>query len=232
MRGRKATKLFVLLGLLCLATGVVLAQGTPILRRWLIGGGGTQNGPAINGSTSLQGALGEPIAGRSSNGNVSLVSGFWSKTAATPEPTPTPGPLYLPVILQDYGWAAKCAPENNYCEGENDLDPTFDEWKTAYGRLKPSTAYCAYPNDLSDYYYFDTYTTEKTNIKLTNYRATGQLLLYRHRDGQDPEFVDRRWNGPTMEMQLDLRAARYYVRVYTTSNTNSDHLYCLTITHP
>ncbi|UCC61553.1 MAG: DNRLRE domain-containing protein [Anaerolineae bacterium] len=133
--------------------------------------------------------------------------------------------VYLPAVLKNVSSCAPpCSASNNYCEDH-------DSWGTAYGPLCFSTAYRAYPDDTTDYYYFELSTTQHVTIQVQNYQATGDLILYRHREGDEPESVAN-WGkgGSTMTIARSLGAGKYYVRVYTTAGKNATHLYTLTVT--
>jgi hypothetical protein len=68
--------------LLCCLVLVVgtLAQGTTIINRWVISGGG--NPSSVTGVT-LNDTLGQPIVGPSSGGNVWLGAGYWGGARPT-----------------------------------------------------------------------------------------------------------------------------------------------------
>jgi CSLREA domain-containing protein len=86
---------------LALAASLALAQssGQVSVRRWVVGAGG---GQAAIGGRALQGSIGQPAIGTSSNASVQLAAGFWpgvlaptggpsaTATSATPGPSPTP----------------------------------------------------------------------------------------------------------------------------------------------
>jgi len=82
------------LGLLLLEiVSVALAQGTPLIHHWIIGGGG---GTAVGGDVSLGSTLGQAIAGPSSGGNVAICVGFWSGRPTAVGHTV----FYLPLLLR------------------------------------------------------------------------------------------------------------------------------------
>lgn len=85
-------KVIPLLLLLLVVTDVALAQGTPLIIRWVIGGGG---GTATGGNVSLSSALGQALAGPSSGGNVAISTGFWSGSLAAAKYT-----VCLPLVLR------------------------------------------------------------------------------------------------------------------------------------
>jgi hypothetical protein len=95
-----------------------------------------------------------------------------------------------------------------------------------------ATAYQAYPEDGTDYYFFELYADRSVTVSLQNYQATGDLILYSHREGDEPLSMAS-WGrgGSTMTIgPLALSAGKYYVRVYTTAGENSATLYSLTVT--
>jgi len=94
----------VLLVLLCLVAGVALAQGGVSLRSWLIGGGGSTQ--TSSGGVSLASALGQAVAGRRSNGQVELQSGFWA--GGGPSGPPEMHYVYVPVIPDAYYLLLPC----------------------------------------------------------------------------------------------------------------------------
>jgi len=207
MNGRKITGPLILLLLLCLISGVVLAQGTVVIGRWSLNSGG---GVASGGDVSLHSALGQAVAGSSSGGDVVLLSGFWSGGPAHT--------IYLPVTLRNYF-------VNPYEDN--------DSWENAYGPLAFGAEYRAYPDDDTDYYYFDLSATGNVTIRVENYQAIGDLILYRHRAGDEPEYVAN-WGkgGSTMTVgPLSLQPGKYYVRVYTAGGHNTASLYILTMTN-
>jgi hypothetical protein len=74
-------RLFAVLGMLLLLAAVAAAQGNPAIDRFIIGGGG--HVPATGGNVSLGSALGQAVAGRSSSGNVLVMSGLWAGGGAS-----------------------------------------------------------------------------------------------------------------------------------------------------
>jgi hypothetical protein len=85
--GRRAS---ILLGALLLLAVLVLpaiAQtGGPYLWYTIAGGGGMSSA----GGATLGGSIGQPVAGMSSTGGYTLVSGFWHPDVITITPTPAP----------------------------------------------------------------------------------------------------------------------------------------------
>ena len=108
-RLKKRNKLVILtfIGFFLLVTGsVILAQGSTPFIGWKVfsNGGGLSTAPNV----SIQSTLGEPIVGRSSNGNgdVELHAGYQQgdvvAPAITPVATQTPRgeKIYLPLIVK------------------------------------------------------------------------------------------------------------------------------------
>ena len=68
-------------------------------------------------------------------------------------------------------------------------------------------------------------------IRVEDYQATGQLLLYRDVPENPPELVTSYGGGgTTMVISRALPADRYYARVYTTGGQNTTWFYRLTLT--
>ncbi len=90
--GQMRFKRWSLLGYLvvaCLFLGVVLAAGEQIPRQVIVSSGGQVSA----GNVQLQSAIGQPLAGSVSNGNLALCSGFlWCATDDTS--------VYLPLIVK------------------------------------------------------------------------------------------------------------------------------------
>ena len=135
--------------------------------------------------------------------------------------------VHLPATLAGYynceDCAPPCDPSNNYCE-DNDTS-----WE-AYGPLAPGVPYRAYPNDQDDYYFFELTSAQSVLVWLTNYQATGDLLLYRRTPNGDRELVGH-WGmgGSEMEISRTLQAGTYYVRVYTARYHTDLYLYTLQV---
>jgi hypothetical protein len=112
--------------------------------------------------------------------------------------------------------------------GPREIEPnnTLGE---ANGPILLNRTYQGFPNDLSDYYYFDLNTTRQLDITLTG--ITGQdpqLHLYRdssaNRVGYDP-------NAP-YSISYNAPPGRYWVRVVVVGNYNSSSLYTLRVNNP
>jgi len=211
--------LAALLAALLLLPGLSRAmQSTSYAINWdVIGAGG---GPASSSSFALNATLGQGVVGPAASGSFQVGAGYWVLGGQYS--------LFLPVVLRDYStvaFAEPCSTANNYCED-------YDGWQTAYGPLAFDTAYQAYPDDGTDYYYFELDADRSVTVALQNYQATGDLILYQHREGDEPDWVAS-WGqgGSSMTLgPLSLTAAKYYVRVYTTGGENSTALYSLTVT--
>jgi hypothetical protein len=84
----------LIVGLFFLA-GAALAQGTPSVDWWVIGGGG---GSASNGGTSLDGTIGQSAVASSENGTTHLDSGFWGGAVSGTDGVE----IYLPFMVRQY----------------------------------------------------------------------------------------------------------------------------------
>ena len=198
--------------LMLLVAGSVLAQGAPAISRWNIGGGG---GVASGGNVVLHGALGQGIAGPSSGGNVMISAGFWAGG-------PVRHAVYLPLVVRNLIlYALPCGPGNNYCEDN-------DTWQQAYGPLQPDVEYTAYPDDAEDFYFILLPTAAQVTLSVTNYKASGWLILYNENYteiGKEPARNNQIIAGP-----YNLGAGKYYIRIYTSQPYNSTDRYTLIVT--
>jgi len=88
----KAGKIILALAVLLLLTSVALANGTPSIDWWVIGGGG---GHAEADPYTLDGTVGQPVVGVVSNAPYELCPGFQGGAGAEYK-------IYLPVILRNY----------------------------------------------------------------------------------------------------------------------------------
>ncbi|MBU0495304.1 MAG: hypothetical protein KKA73_22740 [Chloroflexi bacterium] len=69
--------LLAALGLLGLAGGAALAQGSAAIEWWVLAGGG---GRVSSGAVVLYDTLGQPVVGSASGGNITLGDGYWYGT--------------------------------------------------------------------------------------------------------------------------------------------------------
>jgi hypothetical protein len=85
----KRTCLLITLAVLLVATGAVLAAGTPAISRDVIAAGG---GRISAGDYTLSATVGQPLTGRAVVGSSDLCVGFWCGLARYD--------LFLPLILR------------------------------------------------------------------------------------------------------------------------------------
>jgi len=79
---------------LALATVAVLAQGNSLaIRRWVIAGGG---GSAGSDGVSIRDTVGQPVIGRSAEGDISLSAGYWAGSVSGATYT-----YYFPIVMRD-----------------------------------------------------------------------------------------------------------------------------------
>ena len=202
-------KAIPLLLLLLLSAGVVLAQGTPAINRWVIGGGG---GTATGGNVSLSSALGQALAGPSSGGDVAISAGFWCGGAAVVTHT-----VYLPAVMCNF-FADFCEPNNSFNE--------------AHCYLTSGTTYHAYifsEADKEDYYKIRLDTSHTIEIWLTDIPVGANYHLYLYNsahaqkgysgnpDNQDEHIL----TGSTMP------AGEYYIRVQRVTGYSTTQPYAL-----
>jgi hypothetical protein len=86
---RRAAVLLLGLAALLLAGTALAASSSYDLSWWTIGGGGR----SVSGSTALDGAIGQPVAGQVGQGSLVLSSGYLARPADVPQ-------AYLPMILE------------------------------------------------------------------------------------------------------------------------------------
>lgn len=216
MSNRKILVPLVLL-LLLLIGSMVLAQVTPAINRWVVGGGG---GTATGGNVSLSSTLGQALAGPSSGGDVAISVGFWSGG-------PTAHNIYLPMVARNLiSYAPPCGPGNNYCED-------YDSWQNPYGPLESDVSYSAYPNDANDYYYFVLRNTGAVTVRVTNYQAEGQVLVRDEALEEKGKAVEQAGGDGIMEVSISsLPSGKYYIQLYTApGHENSSDLYTLRVTY-
>jgi hypothetical protein len=93
-RRRNVKKKWIILGALAVSSllfvGVTLANGTPSIDWWGIGGGG---GSGTVGSTSLGGTIGQWVVGSDTTGTTQLCSGFWCGAVGEYR-------VFLPLVLR------------------------------------------------------------------------------------------------------------------------------------
>ncbi len=82
--------LSILVLLISLVVTHVIAAGTMEIDRYVIGSGGTTSG---SDPYTLNGTIGQPVAGPSSGAGLELCFGFWCKTSEVKI-------TFLPVILR------------------------------------------------------------------------------------------------------------------------------------
>jgi Bacterial pre-peptidase C-terminal domain./PKD domain. len=124
--------------------------------------------------------------------------------------------VYLPVVLRAY-FSNPCEPNDDHTQ--------------ACGPLASGQTYPNYPDDTEDWFYVEMGTAGNLQAVVTNYSATGNLLLYAEGNYNDPIAA---WGqgGSTMTVTKSVAAGTYYVRVYTASGFNTDQLYDLVSTYP
>jgi hypothetical protein len=88
---QKILILALVLALLLAVAGVVLANDGVKLPRWVLGGGASDSTAE---GVALRAALGQPVVGVVSSGDVTMGQGF--RCGATPEYT-----VYLPLVTRD-----------------------------------------------------------------------------------------------------------------------------------
>ena len=77
--------------------GVVLANGTPAIDWYVIGGGG---GHDQLGTYTLDATIGQAVVGTAMDAGFELCSGFWWAVSAGECRSYLP--IYLPLVLRDY----------------------------------------------------------------------------------------------------------------------------------
>ena len=79
--------------ILLMIAGTAFALSAPTIDWWVFGGGG---GTSSNGEITMNATIGQPLVGSSSDGDVSLHSGYWvSGTVSEQEYL-----NYLPLVLR------------------------------------------------------------------------------------------------------------------------------------
>jgi hypothetical protein len=128
---------------------------------------------------------------------------------------PTRASQYLPLVFyraQSIGWEQE--PNNTVA--------------TANGPLVSGMNYFGFPNDGSDYFFFQTTSRDQITIDLNNHTGQGiQLLLYYPAGnlvGRDIE--------PPYRLEYTGDPGRYYVRIYSTGGFNNTTPYTLRVVLP
>lgn len=210
---RLSKGLLLLTCLLTLCSGIVGAQSGPDMPRWVIGGGG---GTITGENVVIGGAMGQAIAGQVNGGDITLVGGFWTGGA--------PGVvenrhIYLPLVLRNF-FISPYEPNNSANE--------------AYGPLQNAHVYYAYPDDQEDWYYFNLPTVGTITVRVEQFSGGGgRLMVYTENDTTTP-VPGGYWStgGATMSVMPNLSSpGKYYIRVYTGSDTNTSTLYRLSVTY-
>jgi hypothetical protein len=92
MDRRKATALLVAFLCSLLLASVALANGTPAIDWYVIGGGG---GHVEAGVYALDGTIGQAVVGTATDTGYELCSGFWCGAVVEYR-------IYLPIVLKNY----------------------------------------------------------------------------------------------------------------------------------
>jgi hypothetical protein len=93
MDKQRAALLTAALACCLLVAGAALAQGTPVIGRWVVAAGG---GPASGGQVAMCSTLGQPIIGPAGGDSVSLGAGYWHGEGAVELK------VYLPLVLRGF----------------------------------------------------------------------------------------------------------------------------------
>lgn len=100
----------------------------------------------------------------------------------------------------------------------------------ANGPILLNRNYQGYPNDLSDYYYFELSTTRNINITLADITGKDPQLQLRDANNNLVGNIDA--TPPYGLARPNLPAGRYYVRVVVVANNNNSVLYTLRVNAP
>ena len=128
-----------------------------------------------------------------------------------------PYTVYLPLLTKsDYHPPYE---PNNSCE-------------TPYGPLVSDQVYLAYPDDLDDFYCFEVDTAKVVRITVNDYQATGQVLLYKACPSTPDNIIYHAEiiDNPTTFART-IGPGPIILRIYTSDNQNTDHLYELKVTY-
>jgi len=129
---------------------------------------------------------------------------------------------YIFAKWKGYGNAMDLRPVKIY------LPVTLKDYFPAQGPLENGKPYTDYPNTTNRWYYVDLDSNATLTVKVTNYMAVGQLLLYNYPYHQgDKPIVQYGSGGSTMSVSAQLSPGRYLIRVYTSGSYSSSQLYTL-----
>ena len=155
--------------------------------------------------------------------------------------------IIVTVLFWLLGWVGQYRSKNTSVP-TNPLPPEEvlpfeenDRQEEAYGPLLPGLVYLAPPNDQNDWYYFVLSQTSSVHITVNNYSAKGQVAVYVDNPGGDPPrepVANDGQGGRRMEIPnellsnalRDLPPGRYYIRIYSVGDMNSNENYRLIFT--
>ncbi len=100
----------------------------------------------------------------------------------------------------------------------------------ATGPVKVGTNYYGYPNDQTDYFYFDMTTNGEISITLENLSGSGRQLILYYQSPDNPVVSDD--EEPFQIVRGNRPAGRYLVRIYVESNHNTTTPYTLRVNYP
>ena len=213
MNTRKIFGIAALLLVFCLFSGVVLAQVTLTVSRWIMGGsGGTSTGNNISLSTTL----GQGIGGLGNGNNVTIYTGLWHG----PEYS-----IYLPVVMRKYFTCDSYEPNDNRF-----LNP--------WGPLQSGQPYQAKlcTGDTEDNYYFEAGSTGQAQLRLqlpSSLIGHTAIWLYEQSDLSQPICGKAPVVQTDYAFSCSLPAlARYVLRLYTDGTSDNAHSYTIWVTHP
>ena len=98
----------------------------------------------------------------------------------------------------------------------------------ANGPLRSGLSYYGYPNDQSDYFFFQVASRGQITVDLTNHHGQGLQLLLRTPAGDPITFV----NQPPYQLVAIVDPGRYYVHIYSIGNFNTTTPYTLRAVFP
>ncbi len=210
---RYLKKVTPLLLMLLMTTGLALTQSILVLQRQHIGGGG---GEALADTISVYGALGQPIGGRISGGNVNICNGFWCG-----EPLVTTYYIYLPATLRSY---------INYFEGPWEVEPN-DSAGQANGPIISDQIYqgtMSSPSDINDYFSFILSQSSTVEIILTDIPTGHDYDLTLRDSALERVGYSGETENQEEHISQSLNAGTYYIQIYNRSKTGSSEAYRLT----